>query len=46
VRPDQWPAIQALFPRAQMTAIPGAGHWVHADQPDAFARTLADFLRD
>lgn len=46
VRPDQWPAIQTLFPRAQMTAIPGAGHWVHADQPDAFARTLADFLRD
>jgi pimeloyl-ACP methyl ester carboxylesterase len=45
VRPDQWPAIQALFPRAHVSAIPGAGHWVHADQPEAFARTLAGFLR-
>ena len=38
------PAIQALFPRAQMIAIPGAGHWVHADQPEAFAEVIAPFL--
>ncbi|NCA88005.1 MAG: alpha/beta fold hydrolase [Gammaproteobacteria bacterium] len=46
VRPDQLPAIQALFPRAQMIAIPGAGHWVHADQPEAFAEAIARLLGD
>jgi len=46
VHPDQWPAIQALFPRAQAIAIPGAGHWVHADQPDTFASAIAHFLAD
>ena len=46
VRPEQWPAIQALFPRAQMIAIPDAGHWVHADQPEAFAGAIAHFLGD
>ena len=46
VRPDQWPAIQDLFPRAQVTSIPGAGHWVHADQPDAFAGAIAHLLGD
>ncbi len=46
VRPDQWPAIQALFPRAQMIAIPDAGHWVHADQPEAFTSVIAPLLAD
>jgi pimeloyl-ACP methyl ester carboxylesterase len=46
VRPDQWPAIQALFPRAKISAIPGAGHWVHADQPETFASVISRFLAD
>jgi pimeloyl-ACP methyl ester carboxylesterase len=46
VRPDQWPAIQALFPRAKASAIPGAGHWVHADQPETFASVIARFLAE
>lgn len=46
VRPDQLPAIQALFPRAQMIAISSAGHWVHADQPEAFAKAIARLLGD
>ncbi len=46
VGPNQWPAIQALFPRAQVTTIPDAGHWVHADQPEAFADAIAHFLGD
>lgn len=44
VRPDQMPAIQALFPRAGLVTIPGAEHWVHADQPEAFAEAVAHFL--
>lgn len=44
VRPDQMPAIQALFPRAGLVSIPGAGHWVHADQSEAFAEAITHFL--
>lgn len=38
------PAIRALFPMARLRAVPGAGHWVYADEPDAFARALEGFL--
>lgn len=36
--------IRRLFPQAQMRAIPGAGHWVHADAPHEFARIVLEFL--
>jgi pimeloyl-ACP methyl ester carboxylesterase len=36
--------IRELFPRATMAAIPNAGHWVHADAPEEFARVVEDFL--
>ena len=39
------PGIRALFPFADLTMIEGAGHWLHADQPDEFARVTLDFLR-
>lgn len=38
------PGILALFPRAEFAEIPGAGHWVHADAPEEFRQTVADFL--
>ena len=38
------PAIRRLFPRARLVTLKGAGHWLHADSPDAFARTVAAFL--
>lgn len=37
-------AIQAHFPQARIVALASAGHWVQAEQPDALARLLADFL--
>ena len=40
------PAIERLFPNAEYAVIPDAGHWVHAEQPKAFYRTVADFLAD
>ena len=36
--------IRRLFPQAQMRTIPGAGHWVHADAPEEFARIVLEFL--
>ncbi|MDF1584244.1 MAG: alpha/beta fold hydrolase [Methyloprofundus sp.] len=37
-------AVYALFPNAQIKTIAGAGHWVHAQQPDAFCQAVVDFL--
>lgn len=36
--------ILDLFPRAQLVTIPGAGHWVHADNPGDLLKTVVDFL--
>jgi esterase len=36
--------IERHFPNAQIVTIKDAGHWVHADQPQALLRVLADFF--
>ena len=36
--------IISFFPDAEITTIEGAGHWVHADQPEALAETVLAFL--
>ncbi len=36
--------IREIFPRAQLVAIPGTGHWVHAEAPQEFARIVIEFL--
>lgn len=46
IRPQEAPAVRALFPRARVTRIEGAGHWVHAEQPDAFVATVEPFLSE
>jgi len=40
VLPEHRPVIARLFPASRILAIPDAGHWLHADQPDAFARLV------
>jgi esterase len=44
VLPEHQGAIHALFPRAQMVTIKGAGHWPHAEQPARFGEALARAL--
>jgi pimeloyl-ACP methyl ester carboxylesterase len=44
VRPEHWLRIRALFPAATHRELPGAGHWLHADAPAAFAEAVAAFL--
>lgn len=36
--------ILQLFPRARIESISDAGHWVHADAPEAFGKVVLDFL--
>lgn len=44
VTDDDRDEIRRLFPRAEVATVPDAGHWVHADAPEAFARVVMDFL--
>lgn len=44
VRPEHRDGIRALFPRARFARIPGAGHWLHAEKPRAFAEAVRVFL--
>ncbi len=41
---DHWERIRALFPRAVLRTVPDAGHWLHVDQPDAFAAIAREFI--
>ena len=38
--------ILGLFPAARFISITGAGHWLHADQPERTLQALLFFLRD
>ncbi|WP_114966042.1 alpha/beta fold hydrolase [Alkalilacustris brevis] len=44
VRPEHRDTIKALFPAARFAKIPEAGHWLHAEAPRAFEKTLRVFL--
>ncbi|MBI4900045.1 MAG: alpha/beta fold hydrolase [Actinobacteria bacterium] len=37
---DQLPTMRALFPHVRLVVVKGAGHWVHADQPEVVTATL------
>jgi esterase len=44
INPDNYSAIEKLFPKHQITEIKGAGHWVHADKPAEFIAEVTRFL--
>jgi esterase len=44
VRPESHPRFQALFPAARFATVPGAGHWVHAENPTGFLGLITPFL--
>lgn len=46
VQDDDLEGIRALFPRAELVTIEEAGHWVHAEKPEALAEVVTDFLDD
>ncbi|GAN86606.1 alpha/beta fold hydrolase [Komagataeibacter intermedius] len=45
IQPDNYPAMRRLFPHYRLEVIPDAGHWVHAQAPQAFLNALEYFLR-
>ena len=42
--PETEAAIRARFPAAEIETLPGAGHWLHAERPDAFAASVTAWL--
>lgn len=44
LRPTHHAEIMRLFPHAVIDVIEGAGHWVHADAPEAFVASVDRFL--
>ena len=41
---EDWSAIQKQFPKATLETIQRAGHWLHAEQPEAFFDTIYTFI--
>ena len=37
--------IAKQFSNAHFETIPNAGHWLHAEQPEAFGKVVLDFLQ-
>lgn len=44
VLPEHTPAMRALFPMVVNVRLKRAGHWVHADEPEAFTTICREFL--
>lgn len=44
VAPPTHGAVRSQFPAAEIDALPGAGHWLHAEQPEAFAARIGGWL--
>lgn len=42
IRPEDMDGIRRIFPEAEFTEI-DAGHWLHADDPDAFYEKVMEF---
>ena len=45
IKEDDAPKILQHFPNATLHTIDNAGHWVHAEQPEEFLKTLSAFLQ-
>ena len=44
VQEQHRPIIEGYFPQSHWHCIENAGHWVHAEQPQAFLQTLQQCL--
>lgn len=44
IRDEHRPLFRALFPAVRFGKVKGAGHWLHAEQPEGFLAALGAFL--
>ncbi|MBW7868920.1 MAG: alpha/beta fold hydrolase [Brumimicrobium sp.] len=43
ILPEDKPSILEVFPLAEFYTIENAGHWIHADQPEAFIQKVLEY---
>lgn len=43
---DDLELISAQFPNSRLVTIPDAGHWLHADNPEAFFESVKEFVSE
>ncbi|HBL77690.1 MAG: hypothetical protein A2W90_02725 [Bacteroidetes bacterium GWF2_42_66] len=41
---EDFSVINTIYPDARIVTIPGAGHWLHAEQPELFLKAIEDFV--
>lgn len=46
IQPHHMVDIDRLFPKANITHIPDAGHWLHAEAPELFLKEVTAFLKN
>jgi len=44
IKDEDWPGILEIFPNAVLDTIENSGHWIQAEQPKAFVKSLLHFL--
>ncbi|WP_447926103.1 alpha/beta fold hydrolase [Vreelandella sp. EE27] len=44
VADEMLPALKAILPKARLVTLKEAGHWLHADQPEAFQEAVNAFI--
>lgn len=44
IQDSDWPDVKAVFHEAQLVTLKNAGHWLHAEQRDAFLRETLSYL--
>lgn len=44
ILPEDFDLIYKHFPKAEIKTVPNAGHWVHAENPNAFHDFVIEFL--
>ncbi|MFO7933168.1 MAG: alpha/beta fold hydrolase [Bacteroidales bacterium] len=44
IRAEDHDLIRSVFPSADIVTIPGAGHWLHAEQPELLVKNIRYFL--
>ncbi len=45
ILPEDFRAIRRIYPEAEIVEIPDAGHWLHAEQPQAFMDVVWRFVK-
>jgi pimeloyl-ACP methyl ester carboxylesterase len=45
INPDNWDACDKYFPDNTILEVKGAGHWVHAENPEGFLEKVSAIIK-